>query len=113
SMGSNQHLADISIGAKSGSIYDRNMSILAQSSTVWTVNLTPVDIKDDQRELIAQNLSDILGVDKQKVIDKSNNKTQYAEIKKKVEKVEAEKVRSFIVDNKIKGVYLTEDTKRF
>ncbi|MBR3908977.1 MAG: hypothetical protein IKJ50_04575, partial [Clostridia bacterium] len=50
---SNQQLYDSLITAPRGDIYDRNMQILATSSTAWTVYITPNAIKkiknDEQR----------------------------------------------------------------
>ena len=60
-----QYTTEFTIYAKRGSIYDRNMKLLATSSTVQTVFISPMDIvNDEQAELIADGLSKILNVDK-------------------------------------------------
>lgn len=41
---SNQQMRDITINANRGTIYDRNMKVLAQSATVWTVFISPADL---------------------------------------------------------------------
>ena len=40
----NQQLRSETIPASRGTIYDRNMEILAQSSTVWDASISPKDI---------------------------------------------------------------------
>ena len=47
---SSQQLSDITVNPKRGTIYDRNMTILAQSAQVWTVIISPLDIEEDDRE---------------------------------------------------------------
>ncbi len=41
-----QQLRPTQITAKRGNIYDRNKKILASSATVWTVTISPAEIKD-------------------------------------------------------------------
>jgi len=108
-----QQLSDITIPANRGTIYDAEGNVLAQSGTVWTVNLAPAQMKEDQKALVVEKLSEILALDAEEVEKKVNLDSQYAKLKGKVESTDAEKVRTFISDNNIKGVYLTEDTKRF
>ena len=58
-----QYTNEITISAKRGTIYDRTMKKLAVSTTVQTVFISPTDIEnDEQKELIANGLSEILGV---------------------------------------------------
>ena len=47
-----QQLRDSTIAAKRGTIYDRNMSILARSATVWTVYLSPHTLKMTRRQTL-------------------------------------------------------------
>ena len=110
-----QQMRSTSISPKRGTIYDRNMKKLAVSATVETVAINPKSVKDDdQAALIADGLSEILGVDRQKIIDATQKKsTYYVEIKKKVEKDVADQVRQFKVDNSISAIDLIEDTKRY
>ena len=78
----NQYTYEITLEADRGNIYDRNMKQLARSSTVQTIFISPRDIESDaQAELIATNLSEILGVDKESVIEKTK-KTKSAYQKK-------------------------------
>ena len=61
---SSQQMYSTSITANRGNIYDRNMKTLAKSVTVWTVFISPAEMEEDQRELVASGLSEILGYSK-------------------------------------------------
>lgn len=122
---SNQQLYDSLITAPRGDIYDRNMQILATSSTAWTVYITPNAIKkiknDEQREkirkLIAENLSQILEVEYDTVYADTDKNSYYVIVKKKIDKQTADKVREFISANKdleiTKYIGIDETTKRY
>ena len=73
----NQQTQDTSLSAKRGTIYDCNMKVLAKSAGVWKVVLEPNYITDDNRELICNGLSQILGLDKADLIERSKKKTYY------------------------------------
>ena len=65
-----QQLTDTKINAQRGTIYDRNMKVLAQSATVWTVVLEPAYLNtEEKRELVCNGLHDILGVEKDKLLE--------------------------------------------
>lgn len=124
SLASEQQLYDNLVSAPRGDIYDRNMKVLATSSTAWTVYVTPNSFKtleDDEAEkirtTIAEGLSQILEMERDTVYDKTKQSTYYVIVKKKIEKETADKVRSFISDNEelemTKYVGLDETTKRY
>jgi len=109
-----QQLRDSTIAAKRGTIYDCNMNILAQSATVWTAYLSPVYINDDEEaNLIADKLSEILDVDRETVYKKTQKNTYYEYIKRKIEKDKADEIRTFCSENEISAIGLDEDTKRY
>ena len=110
-----QQLQDTTLAAKRGDIYDRNGETLATSATAWTVYITPRDIKDDkERQLIAAGLSEILGLDYEKVYNQTKKSTYYEKIASAIEKTTADDVRAFISENKIGSmVGLDETTKRY
>ncbi len=109
-----QQLYSTSITAKRGNIYDANMKTLAKSVTVWTVFISPAEMKTEQRELVASGLSEILDVDYDMVYEKTQKVERYNEtIKRKVDNDTADLVNEFIRENDIKGIYLTEDTMRY
>jgi stage V sporulation protein D (sporulation-specific penicillin-binding protein) len=110
-----QQLKDSTLTAKRGTIYDCNMKELAKSATVWDVVLRPAYIKnDEQRELIANGLSQILGVNKDDIIKSSKKKTYYEKIKSKVESDVRDKVLQFKTDHHItSAISLDENYKRY
>ncbi|MDP4152656.1 MAG: penicillin-binding transpeptidase domain-containing protein [Bacillota bacterium] len=110
-----QQTRDSVVSPKRGKIYDRNMKTLAASASVETVYISPNAIKDDKEaQLISDNLSQILGVDRDTIYKKTQAKNYYEVIKKKVEQDESDKVRTFIKDNKLTAsVALIEDSKRY
>lgn len=119
---SEQQLYDSLVTAPRGDIYDRNMQVLATSSTAWTVYITPNAIKkikdtnerEGIRKKIANGLSEILAVDYETVYANTDKNSYYVIVKKKIEKSEADKVRKFIADNKLtKYIGLDETTKRY
>lgn len=119
-----QQLYDTVIAAERGEILDRNGALLATSAQVWTVYITPNSFKKvtDQTKLnaikseIATNLSAILGLDYQTVLDYTNKNTSYVKVKTNVEKPEADKIRSYMANSTYKvGEYigLDEGSKRY
>lgn len=122
----NLQLHPQTIPANRGSIYDRNMAIIAQSATVYDVVISPVDIaakfkneKDEtllekRRQEIALELSKLLEVDYERVLEQTKKKNQYEIIKKKVEKETSDLVLALMEQ---KGwtneINLIENTKRF
>ncbi len=112
----NQYTYEVTIDAKRGTIYDTNMKALAISATVQNVFISPYDITSDSQVLIIANgLSEILGVDAQTVVDKcANRKSMYQMIKRSISESEEAEVRQFISDNGLSHiVYLEEGTKRY
>lgn len=110
----NQQMGADVVNANRGTIYDRNMKPLAQSATVWTVSVAPNQIEnEEQREKIAKGLSDILGLDYNETLAKTQKNTKYEQIKKKVEKPQADQITEYEKDNKLQGIHMVEDTKRY
>ncbi len=124
---SEQQLYDSLITAPRGDIYDRNMQVLARSTTAWTVYITPNGIrklkdeneKETVRKTIAEKLSSILEMDYEKVYEDTGKNSYYVIVKKKIEKPVADKVREFLADEQykdlelVKYVGLDETTKRY
>ena len=124
---SEQQLYDSLVTAPRGEIYDRNMQVLARSTTAWTVYITPNGIHkiDDEadkeyvRKTIAENLAEILELEYDKVYVQTGKRSYYVIVKKKIEKSVADKVREFLSDEKyedlelVKYVGLDETTKRY
>ena len=79
-----QQLKDTTINAQRGTIYDCNMKPLAQSATVWTVVLEPAYLEtDEEKELVANGLSEILEIDKDEILKKAEKKSYYTIVKRR------------------------------
>lgn len=112
-----QQTRDMAVSADRGTIYDSEGNILAISATVQNLVVSPKDIKENglDKSLIATGLADLTGADAGKILKRlENTKSQYEVIVRKMEEEQAEKVRTFIKDNKLaSGVYLEPDSKRY
>ena len=110
-----QQTRDMLVSPVRGAIYDRNMTPLAMSATVETIVISPAEIKDEaEAEFTARGLSEILGIDYETILARTKNKKSYYEIiARKVEKEVSDAVREFKTENKLNGIKLFEDTKRY
>lgn len=109
------------VSAERGTIYDRNGSVLATNATNYLICISPHDIInaiDDAKtetvtdeetgverlkydkplnEFIAEKLSEILGIEKDEILEKAAKAGRHYEVvKKAVDEDTAEKVREFI-----------------
>ncbi|MEA5038890.1 MAG: penicillin-binding transpeptidase domain-containing protein [Clostridiaceae bacterium] len=97
-----------------GTIYDCNGKPLAISADTEMVTLEAVKIdSDEQGLLIAQKLSEILGLDYDDVLAKVQKRASYAVIKRGVEKDVADQIRAFVKENKLDSVFLSADSTRY
>jgi len=108
-----QQTADRNVNAKRGTIYDSTMkNILAESSTVETITVNPVNIIE--KEKVASKLSELFELDYNDVLKKVSKRTSIVNIAKKVEKDKTTELRKWMDDNNIKeGINIDEDTKRY
>ena len=109
----NQQTKNRTISPKRGVIYDRNGTVLAESVTVETISITPKNIDKEYKEKTAKGLSEILGLNYETVLAKTKKNTADEVIARKLEKDVTDKVRNWIKEEKIKGVNIYEDTKRY
>ncbi|MDD2363141.1 MAG: penicillin-binding transpeptidase domain-containing protein, partial [Oscillospiraceae bacterium] len=111
-----QQMSDNPISPKRGTIYDSKMTVLAQSATVWTVIMSPKSIEsDDTRVKIADELSKLLDVDREKLYKKTLKvNSQYEIVKAKIEHPLAETLSEWVQKNKLAGAFrIIEDYKRY
>jgi len=111
-----QQNSDREIPPRRGSILDRNGKQLAISATVdrIVVNPTEIDKSPEVREQIAKKLAEFLDLDEEAVLKKINKtNSRYEIIKKRVEKSIGDQIRQWKSEEKIKGLYIDEDTKRY
>lgn len=109
-----RQLRATTINANRGTIYSADGQILAASATSWRVIFSPADITDEQATLLADGMSEILGVDREFILERAGNKKSfYQVIKRQVDKETADAAYQFALDNKINGVTLLPDTTRY
>lgn len=111
-----QQLRTTGTSAVRGTIYDRNMNVLAMSADVENVYLSPAEISmyGEDRELIAEKLSEILDIPKEDILKKTEDTSSwYTTVARKIEAETADEIRRFKEEYGIKGVRLESDTKRY
>lgn len=138
-----QQLSSVVIKANRGSIYDANGTVMAQSSTVWDITISPHNIENanikakeayakeaaqlieegktpepyvERAELVAKGLSEILGADYDKIkLACTDYDNKYYIVQRKVEKSEANEVTAFMKENKLNSddIYLWPASKRY
>ena len=115
SMAYQQQTLDRNINPKRGAIYDATRkNVLAVSSTVETVTVNPGNIAKENKEKVAQVLSDIFELDYEKTLKKVTKRSSIETIAKKVEKEKTDKLRIWMKQNNITtGINMDEDTKRY
>ncbi len=106
-----QQTRDSVITAKRGTIYDRNMKVLAQSASAERVTINPQQIAEFKTtDEVIEALVSILGADEEDVREKlKRTDRQSVVIAKQVEKSVADKLRQ----KNITGIYFEEDSKRY
>ena len=103
------------VTAHRGTIYDRNMNILALSETVENVYLDPHELKQSKADLdlIARELSQILDANPERILKLGKDLTKrYQQVAANIDESVAAEVRSFINENGISGIHLEPSSKR-
>ena len=120
----NQQTRRTVVTANRGTIYDAGGNILAISPSAETIILSPLEIDNAvndtedpvswTKESLAAGLAEILGKDASAIRKRMDNvKSQYEVIQLRADEDTAAKVRSYVDENKIAGVHLVADTKRY
>ncbi|MCS3915577.1 stage V sporulation protein D (sporulation-specific penicillin-binding protein) [Caldanaerobacter subterraneus subsp. tengcongensis MB4] len=105
-----QWTLDVSLSGKRGYIFDRNGKVLAENASVSKISVIPKEIPDSKRQVVAETLASILGLDRQKVLERISNKNlQEVLIAKQVDEEKAKAILRLNID----GVIVSEDMKRF
>ncbi len=111
-----QQLRETVLDSGRGTIYDRNMNILAISADVETIYISPAEIAmyDEDIDLISDGLSDILGVSREKIAQMAADRgSWYKTVARRVEADLAAAVRQFKNEYNLKGIKIEADTKRY
>ena len=111
----NQQFVSRSITANRGTIFDSSGKIvLAQSSSVQTVTVNPLNISNENKEKVAKVLSEIFELDYEKTLKKVKQKSLIETIARRVDKEKTDSLRIWMDENNIySGINIDEDTKRF
>ena len=120
----NQQTRRTVVTASRGTIYDTAGNILAISSSAETIILSPLEIDNAlndtedpvtwTKDSLAAGLAEILGKDAASIRKRMDNvKSQYELIQLRADEEVAAKVRAYVEENKISGVHLVADTKRY
>lgn len=112
------------VTASRGTIYDASGNILAISSTAETVFLSPLELEKQLKDTenpakwtkaqLAETLAEILEISEESIYEKMERTySQYEVLAFRVEEDIADKVREFINEYSVHGVYLSTDAKRY
>ena len=116
-----QQTGSSTITASRGKIYDRNGKALAESVSANTLVCNPKDVKDKgNAETIARELSGILDIEYQTLLDNLNKDNRYQVLKKRISVEETEAVTQLMdseanaeMAEAFTGVYFEDDSKRY
>ncbi|MCL2036258.1 MAG: penicillin-binding transpeptidase domain-containing protein [Oscillospiraceae bacterium] len=113
----NQQLDGFVINANRGNIFDRNGRVLATSTVVWDVIVSPYDLlaKGDSPEKISRKLADLLELDYDELLEKCKDPdNRYEIIQKKVDRNVRDEINRFKAEEEIGlySLYLVENSKR-
>lgn len=111
----NNQTRTTTVTASRGSIYDRNMNVLAESASVENVFLDPKELSDNKEDidLIANTLGGILGLEPAWIKEQTTDTTmRYKTLARKQPPDVTDRIRTFIRENHIIGIHMEPDSKR-
>ncbi|HAX84470.1 MAG TPA: stage V sporulation protein D [Ruminococcaceae bacterium] len=121
-----QQLSDATVPAQRGIIYDRNMSVLAQSASAWRISLNAQEISKvsaSVKQDVYSTLTSALGVTKEYLDERISYGYNSVLVKSKVEKEAKDKIEALTKkkyldsENETQSygnlVYIDEDVKRY
>ena len=104
------------VTADRGTIYDRNMNILATSQSVENIYLDPHELKQAKEDIpaIAEKLAQILELDPQWIQEQAGDTSmRYKQVAARVSEEVAGRIRSYINENDISGIHLEPNSQRY
>ena len=111
----NNQTRTTTVTASRGSIYDRNMNVLAVSASVENVFLDPKELHDNDEDidLIANTLGGILNLEPSWIKEQAADITmRYKMLARKQSAEVTDQIRTFINENDIIGIHLEPDSQR-
>ena len=108
-----QMTVETNVNPLRGNILDINGRVLATNKTVWVLYLCPKNINNP--EFIAENLSQITGIDYDNILSKATKKGyKYQIINNSLNKDISDKIRAFIDENGLEEqIKLSASAKRY
>ena len=103
------------VTADRGTIYDRNMNILAASVTVENVYLDPQELRQAKEDIsaIAAFLGELLDLDPLWIQEQAKDYTmRYKQVAARVDGETADRIRAYINENDISGIHLEPNSQR-
>ena len=104
------------VTADRGTIYDRNMNILAISQSVENVYLDPHELKQSKADIadIAKTLGEILDLDPDWISQQAKDTSmRYKQIAARIPEETAAVIRSYMNENGISGIHLEPNSQRY
>ena len=104
------------VTANRGTIFDRNMNILACARSVETVYLDPHELRQSKADIsaISEELGEILNLSEEWISQQAADTTmRYKQIAAAVEPEVGAQIREFINQNNISGIHLEPSSKRY
>ena len=104
------------VTADRGTIYDRNMNILAISQSVENVYLDPHELKQSKADIadIAKTLGEILDLDPDWISQQAKDTSmRYKQIAARISEKTAAVIRSYMNENGISGIHLEPNSQRY
>ena len=104
------------VTAHRGTIYDRNMNVLAISQSVENIYLAPHELKQSKADIpsVAQKLGELLELSPEDIETKARNLSlRYQQIAAKVDADTAGAVREYINESGVRGIHLEPNTMRY
>ena len=112
----NNQTRTTAVTADRGTIYDRNMNILARSRSVENIYLNPRELRQSgaDMEAISTRLAQILDGDREWILEQSKDlKLRYKCIATSVEEDVAAQVRAYINEEQISGIHMEPSSVRY
>ncbi len=106
-LANDQHVVSIELLPKRGTIFDRNMRVLAMNLHVDSVYANAREVIDKNR--VAKTLSSILNLDENFILERLSRDKSFVWLKRRVAPTEAYKVKRL----RFKGISLMKESKRF
>ncbi len=113
-----QWTRETAVSASRGTIYDRSGEVLAQSGSAYSVLLHPKAINTSENtaentaacQNVAQELSGVLGMDEEKILEKAQDTTKYEIwLKRQITDEQSKQIQQL----NLPGISLAADTKRY